>query len=364
VRLSTHRPGRSQENHSCSGPRGRHGSKGPGSARSSRAGRTLQTGVLVLAILVPAFSAGCGRRTPPGEILSSGFVEATEVRVSAKVGGTVVFLAAGEGDRVQAGQLLARLDSVDVVLALNAARGDRDQAAADLRLRLAGTRAEEIREAAAQLDRAQAELDGAERDRARMQALLDAGSGTEKARDDASTRRDLARAGRDAAREQLQKRKNGSRPEEIEAARARLASLEARVAQLEQQREDTSIESPGPGVLTARLIETGELVTAGAGICVITDLLHPWLTAYIGELDLGRIRLGDAADVVTDDGQKRTGTISFISDRAEFTPRNAQTRHEREKLVFRVKVSLENKDGLFKPGMPAEARFRAVAGKP
>jgi HlyD family secretion protein len=325
---------------------------------------TVTRGVMILLIVVAAWIAGCRGRSPVGEIPSSGYVEATQVRVSTKVGGTIAFLAAEEGDRVQAGQLLARLDSVDVVLALNAARGDRDQAAADLRLRLAGTRAEEVREAAAQLDRAQADLDGADRDLVRMQALLDAGSGTEKTRDDARTRRDLARATRDAAREQFQKRKNGSRPEEVDAARARLASAEARVAQLGQQRDDTSIESPRSGSLTERLVETGELITAGAGICVITDLEHPWLTAYIGERDLGRIRLGETAEVVTDDGQRRTGTVSFISDRAEFTPRNAQTRLEREKLVFRVKVSLENKDGLFKPGMPAEARFHAVEGKP
>lgn len=323
-----------------------------------------RVGITMLLIVATAWILGCGERSPGGEIPSSGYVEATQVRVSTKVGGTIALLAADEGDRVQAGQLLARLDSVDVVLALNAARADRDQAAADLRLRLAGTRPEEVREAAAQLDRAQADLDGADRDLVRMQALLDAGSGTEKTRDDARTRRDLAKATRDAAREQLQKRKNGSRPEEVEGARARLASVEARVAQLEQQRSDTSIESPRSGVLTERLVETGELVAGGAGICVVTDIEHPWLTAYIGDRDLGRIRLGDTAEVVTDDGQRRTGTVSFISDRAEFTPRNAQTRLEREKLVFRVKVSLDNKDGLFKPGMPAEARFHAVGGKP
>jgi HlyD family secretion protein len=320
--------------------------------------------ILVLAALTAVSIGGCGRRGNPGEIPSSGFVEATEVRVSSKVGGVVALLPAREGARVKAGELLAQLDTTDIALALAATRGDRDQAAADVRLRLAGTRVEEIREAAAQVDRAQADLDGAERDLVRMQALLDAGSGTEKARDDARTRRDLASAARDAAREQLLRRKNGSRPEEIAASQARLAATEARVAQLKQQERDTAIASPLAGVVTGRLVEAGELVSPGAGICIVTDLEHPWLTAYIGERDLERIRLGDQADVVTDDGQKRSGTISYISDRAEFTPRNAQTREERGKLVFRVKVTLENADGLFKPGMPAEARFRAVAGKP
>jgi HlyD family secretion protein len=320
--------------------------------------------ITVLAVITAGSLAGCGKRGNAAEITSSGFIEATEVRISSKVGGTVALLPVQEGAVVQAGQLLASLDTTDVNLALNAARGDRDQAAADLRLREAGSRVEEIREASAQVDRAQADLDGAERDLARMQSLLDSGSGTEKSRDDARTRRDLAKAARDAAREQYLRRKNGSRPEEIAAAQARFAAVAARAAQLEQQKNDTSIESPLAGVVTERMIEAGELVSPGAGICVVTDLAHPWLTAYIGERDLGRIRLGDKAEVVTDDGQKRTGTISYISDRAEFTPRNAQTREEREKLVFKVKVTLDNGDGLFKPGMPADARFRVVAGKP
>jgi HlyD family secretion protein len=90
---------------------------------------------------------------------------------------------------------------------------------------------------------------------------------------------------------------------------------------------------------------------------VITDLAEPWLTVYVPELDLGRLRIGQEAQVRTDDGQARRGRVTFIASKAEFTPKNVQTRDERVKLVYKLKIGLENQDGLFKPGMPAEARL-------
>jgi HlyD family secretion protein len=91
---------------------------------------------------------------------------------------------------------------------------------------------------------------------------------------------------------------------------------------------------------------------------VVTDLADARLVAYVGEPDLGRIRLGQEVEVTTDGGERRTGRLTWISPRAEFTPKNVQTRDERVKLVYKVKVALPNDDGLFKPGMPAEAILR------
>ncbi len=97
---------------------------------------------------------------------------------------------------------------------------------------------------------------------------------------------------------------------------------------------------------------------------MVTDLANAWLNVYVSETDLGRIRLDQQASVVTDDGQTRRGRVSFVAAQAEFTPKNVQTRDERVKLVYKVKVALENKDGLFKPGMPAEAHLRAAGAQP
>jgi HlyD family secretion protein len=310
--------------------------------------------VLVLTLLATA----CSRGSEDGRILASGHVEATEVLLSTKVGGTLEQLAVDEGTGVEAGQEIARIDTVDEVLALESAKADRALAQAELSLRLAGARKEDILEAKAQLARAEADLAGAARDLERMEGLLSAGSGTTKSRDDARTRRDVAAAAVQVSRERLRRLEAGFRAEEIAAAQARVQAADARIAQVEQQIEDAVILSPVKGVVTQRISEQGELLAPGAGIVVVSDLASAWLNAYIPEPDLGRIRLGQEAEVVTDDGQTRTGRISFIASRAEFTPKNVQTRDERVKLVFRIKVALDNEDGLFKPGMPAEARLQ------
>jgi membrane fusion protein YbhG len=314
----------------------------------------------VLAVVFGLVLAACGRTRDPSLIVVSGHVEATDVRVATKVGGRLQAFSLQEGDHVTAGQELGRIDDVDIRLALEAAHADRSQAEADLRLRLAGAREEDIAEAEAHVAQAEADLAGAQRELDRMQELMDSGSGTIKARDDMKTRRDVAASGLQAARERLRRLRAGSRREEIDAARARLAAAEARVAQLDQQLKDTVITSPLAGVVTEKLVERGELLTAGSALVVVTDLQDAWVTVYLGEPDLARVRLGQEAEIVTDDGQKRTGTISFISTEAEFTPKNVQTRDERVKLVFRTKIRLQNADGPFKPGLPAEARLRAA----
>ncbi len=312
------------------------------------------------ALVVP----GCRRNQAGGPIIATGHVEATEVLLSSKVAGRLERLAVDEGTVVQPGQEIAQVETTDTRLALQAARAERALADAELRLRLAGSRVEDVREAAAQLTRAEADLAGAQKDLDRMEGLLAAGSGTGKARDDARTRRDLAAASLTAAGERLSRLKAGSRPEEVEAARARLAAVDARMAQLDQQLRDALIASPVGGMVTEKLAEVGELLARGTGIVVVSDLPNAWLNAYVTEPDLSRLRLGQDAEVVTDDGQRRPGKLAFVASRAEFTPKNVQTRDERVKLVYRIKVSLDNQDGLFKPGMPSTARLQPAAGRP
>ncbi len=324
-----------------------------------RRGRLVPLAAATLALT----TAGCHRGADNGVIVASGHVEATEVTVSTKVPGHLERLAVDEGTVVQAGQEIARIDTTDTRLALQAARAELAAAQADLRLRKNGSRIEDIREAEAQVARSRADLQGAQEDLDRMEGLLATGSGTTKARDDARTRRDVAKAALDAAGERERRLKAGSRPEEIDAAQARVAAAEAQIAQLEQQLKDALITSPVAGVVTEKLAEAGELLARGTGIVVVTDLPNAWLNAYVSEPDLARLRLGQDAEVVTDDGQSRHGRLSFLAKVAEFTPKNVQTRDERVKLVFRIKVALDNGDGLFKPGMPATARLQPAAGR-
>jgi HlyD family secretion protein len=314
----------------------------------------------VMMVLAALAVAACGKGKDDGVIAASGHVEATEVRLSAKVAGHVEALGVQEGDKVTAGQEIARIDTTDVRLALAAALAERAQADAERRLKVAGSRREDVAEAEAQVQRAEADRRGAQEDLERMETLLKSGSGTEKSRDDARTRRDVAVASLDAAKERLLKLQAGSRPEEIDSAAARVAAADAKIEQLKQQIADAVVKSPVDGVVTEKLVEPGELITRGTGLVVVTELARPWLTVYVPEPDLGRVRLGQEAEVATDAGQKRTGRVTFVSSQAEFTPKNVQTSEERAKLVYKIKIGLENADGLFKPGMPAEARLRTT----
>lgn len=316
--------------------------------------------IAAAAALIVLNGAACRNAADPSLIVASGHVEATDVRISAKVPGRLLALPLQEGDAVAAGQELARVDTTDLELARQGALAARAQAAAELRLRLAGARKEDIAELQAQIRSVEADLGGAQKDLERMQGLLDSGSGTTKARDDAQTRRDSLQARLASMRQALARLQAGSRAEEIDAARARLAAVEAQIAQLDQQIADATVVAPLAAVVTEKVAEPGELVQVGSSLVVLTNLKEPWLTVYVSALDLPKLRLGQQADAVTDDGQSREGRITFIASQAEFTPKNVQTRDERIKLVYKVKVGLPNDDGLFKPGMPAEARFRSA----
>src|SRR5205823_8662505 len=210
---------------------------------------------------------------------------------------------------------------------------------------------------------AEAELASAQADADRFESLLASNSGSRKQRDDAVTRRDVAqqrlKGAQDqarAARENLARLRAGSRPEEIQAARARVAAADAQIATYQKAIADATVAAPVGGIVTEKLADVGELIPPRAPIVVITDLDHAWANVYLDEPIVPRLRLGQPATLATDAGGPGIpGTVSYISEKAEFTPRNVQTADERAKLVYRVKVSVDNRSGVLKAGMPVEA---------
>lgn len=312
---------------------------------------------LLAGVLLSLAASACGDSAHSAHVVASGHIEATDVRVATKVRGRLLQRPVDEGDVVALGQLIGVVDTVDAELSLREVSAQRDQADAQLRLRVAGSRREDIAELAGRVESANAELSGAEKELTRQENLVAQGVTTAKTRDDALARRDALKGQVESTRQVLARAKAGSRDQEIEAARAARDAADARIAQLKQQIADATIVSPIAGLVTEKIAEAGELLSAGAPIVVITDLARPWLTVYVAEPELGKIRLGAPAEIVTDGREKRQGKVIYIASTAEFTPKNVQTRDERVKLVFRVKVGLDNADGLFKPGMPAEAHF-------
>ena len=314
--------------------------------------------------------AACDQAPPANEIRASGHVEATDVRLAPEVGGRIVELPLKEGDRVDIGALVVRLDTTEVEIAIERANADRQLADAQLRLLEAGSRPEDIRQAEAQgqtarddAAAARAELAAAEQDLQRFEALLQANAGSRKQRDDAATRRDVARErvkaaeGRVRAADQATARlKAGSRPQEIDAARARVAAAAAQVSTVKESLNDSTLRAPIAGVVTEKLVEIGEVIAPRTPVVVITDLVNAWADVFVPEPVVPRLRLGQDAMVYTDAGGGGiAGKVSYVSPKAEFTPRNVQTAEERSKLVYRVRVAVDNKDGILKQGMPVEA---------
>jgi HlyD family secretion protein len=294
------------------------------------------------------------------------------VQISAEVGGRILELRSDEGDRVARGDVVARLDPRDVELQIERARAERAAADAQLRLLQAGSRAEDIRQAQAQVAAAgaevaaaEAELGAAETDLERFEALLQANAGSQKQRDDARARVAVARERERGARERVRaaeesvvRLRAGARREELEAARARVAAAEAQMAVLEEALADTTVIAPAAGVVTQKLVNAGEVVAPRMPLIVVTDLDNAWANLFVPEPIIPRITLGQAATVFTDAGGGGIpGKVTFVSPRAEFTPRNVQTADERSKLVYRIKVSVDNSSGVLKPGMPVDAEL-------
>ena len=325
---------------------------------------------LTLPLVMAALACACAPDAPANHLRVSGHVEATEVRIAADAGGRVLTLSVKEGDRIAAGQPILTLDAADVELALRRARAEAAQADAQLRLLQAGPRPEDVRQADAQVAAARsdtaaarAELVAAEQDLERFDTLLRNNSGSQKQRDDAATRRDVARERVGAAdsrvqsaQEALARIRSGARREEIDAARARVAAAAAQIATYDKHLTDTRLLAPAGGMVTEKLVEVGEIIAPGAPAVVVVDLDHVWADVFVPEPIVPRLTLGQAATIFTDaGGAGLPGTITYVSPKAEFTPRNVQTADERSKLVYRIRITVDNKDGVLKQGMPVDA---------
>jgi len=314
--------------------------------------------------LVALAGVSCAGKGVKDAISASGTIEAVEVNVAAKVSGQLLELAVEEGARVRAGDRLASIDHATLDIQLRQAEAGVELAEAQLALTVQGARREDIRQAEEALKQAEASLSVADEDARRMRALAKSGSATPKQRDDAEARLTVATAQRNAAAEALSKVRRLARPEEVRAAEARLAQARAAADLLRKSIGDCEVAAPVAGIVTHKAVEAGEQIIAGQTIVTISELDSVYVMIYVTDRDLGRVKLGGAAEVTIDTFPDRAfpGKITYISPEAEFTPKNIQTKEDRVKLVFGVKVEIENPEGLLKPGLPADALIRVAPG--
>ena len=313
------------------------------------------------ALLSLSFTA-CARHA--AAIEASGTIEATSVQVSSKSSGEILHLDAAEGSRVGKGDLLAVIDHATLDIQLGQATSGVDLARAQLDLLTNGARGEDLAQAREALNEANENVSSAQEDFQRLESLFKVAAATKKQRDDAQSRLTTARAQAASADEGLKRLENFARPEDVKAALARVDQAVYSVRLLQKAIQDCTVHSPAQGIVTEKLVEEGELAAPGTGLYVITDLDTVKLTIYVPETELGNIRLGEKARISIDSrpGAVFPGTVTYISPVAEFTPRDIQTKDERVKLVYAVKVEIPNPDEIFKPGMPADASLDRTGG--
>jgi HlyD family secretion protein len=149
------------------------------------------------------------------------------------------------------------------------------------------------------------------------------------------------------------------REQDLAARRAEIARSQASIALIDSQLADTVALSPVDGVVLVKSADVGEVLAAGTTVVTVGDIEHPWLRGYINETDLGRVKLGSKARITTDSYRGKTyeGRVSFIASEAEFTPKQIQTKQERVKLVYRIKIDIDNPKHELKSNMPADAEI-------
>ena len=298
--------------------------------------------LLTVLLAVIALFQGCSSAND-NEISASGTIEATAVTVSAKVTGDIIRLLVDEGSAARAGDTLAVIDPTDYLIQMKQAEANAAAMQAQFKLTLQGAREEDIIQAEANFKNARDDLK-------RMEGLWETKSITQKQLDDARTRFTVAQ-------QTWEKMRRGSRPEEITAARARRDQAVAQVEAIRKKIQDCHVTAPIAGIVTQKAVEQGELIGPNAPLFRISRLDKVYLMIYVSESELGRVKLGQEAKVHIDTYKDRSfaGKVIYISPIAEFTPKNIQTKEDRTKLVFGVKIEVYNPDGSLKPGLPADA---------
>lgn len=295
-----------------------------------------------------------------GAVRVSGNIEVTDVDVSFRTAGRVLERLVGEGMTVSEGQVVARLDSADLEREARRKEAELKAAEAALRDLEAGSRPQEIAAARATVARAQAEADRLARDFERSSALYSREVISAREYEAANAASDVAGARLREAREALLLVEEGPRKEQVAQARAQVDQAREALKLAKVRLGYGTITAPLSGLVLSENVEAGDYVAPGTPVVTVGDLANVWLRAYIEETDLGRVKVGQPVEVTTDTypGKKYAGRVSFIASQAEFTPRNVQTRKERVRLVYRIKVDIPNPERELKPGMPADAVIR------
>ena len=331
--------------------------------------RRFLIGGLIAVTLISAIAAWrlMQRERAPTHLTLYGDIDLRQVQLSFNNSERIAAVLVQEGDRVREGQLLARLDTARLEPQLAQAEA---QAAAQLqivkRLR-SGSRPEEIAQARANLQAAQADLANARQQYERWKSAAEISAGRavrQQDVDNARTAVQVAEARLAVVQKTLDLAIAGPRLEEINENEARLKAFEAQASVLRQQLKDAQLIAPVDAVIRTRVMEPGEMASPQRPVFSLAITDPKWVRAFISEPDLGKIKQGMAAAIAVDSFVDRRfeGWIGFISPVAEFTPKTVQTEVLRTSLLYEVRVFVKDPDDELRLGMPASVYVRQEDG--
>lgn len=313
----------------------------------SRVARPLLILVLLLiagAVVFLVMSRERGNALPPGVVSGNGRLEATEVDVATKVAGRLAKVLLREGDDVAAGQVVAELDAEDLQAQLRAGEA-------------------QVRQAQAAIVESRAALASAESQQRLAKLTFDRTSQLVQRNFVSSKQLDQDRSGLQTAEAATAAARSRVR----EAGEAQ-AAAEAKVDALRVTVNDATLKAPASGRVLYRLAEPGEVLAAGGKALTLLDMSDVYMSIYLSADEAGKVALGGAARIVLDavSNQVVPARVVFVAPRSQFTPKEVETRNEREKLMFRVKVKVEpewlaSHGDLAKPGMPGVAYVQTAA---
>lgn len=294
-----------------------------------------------------------------GKLEYSGTIESKDLMISSQLPGKIESIFFDEGDLVKKGDTLLIIEHEKLNLQLAQAKAQKRGILSQLKMLKDGARKEDRNLASESLIQAEANYKVAKTNKERMTKLFESESITQKQYDDAILGYDVALSMYNSAKQNVLKSES-ARPEQIEQLMASLDQSEAAVSLIEKSISDSYVTTPISGQIVNRFVEKSEIVSFLSSLMKIVDLTDSELTIYVNEVDLAHIQLKQEVSVSIDayPNKSFSGKIIFISPEAEFTPKNIQTKDERTKLVFAVKVRIDNPDKILKPGMPADAVIR------
>ncbi|VBB06354.1 rnd efflux pump membrane fusion protein barrel-sandwich domain [Lucifera butyrica] len=317
--------------------------------------KKLIAGVALFAVLAAASGYKLFAPKEKG-ITATGTIEVTRADITAKVSGYIQHMSFQAGDRVKNGQVMLTIDRPDLKAQLLRDEAALAKARAQLDDLVKGSRSQEKEEAAASLTSARAVYEKAKLDWDRYRMLYAHNAISAQQLDAAQSAYEVAHSSLQTAESQQSLVNEGNRADVIEAQKLEVARSKAIVAASRTQVDDTTVHSPLNGLILTKNFENGEYVNAGVPIATVGDMSDAWVKIYVASSQLGLLKIGQPAIVKIDSfpDRKFQGEIKEISQNAEFTPRQSITERERANLVFAVKVKIDNRDGLLKPGMPAD----------